>query len=129
MIESLTNWLDRDAEKLILDAASPLRLSSRSIERSNSQEFSGQYLMRVLDSRGTLTELLWDNNGWEDHNIFTVTRNSLPAGITINFTNIASTDDNVLYAVSDGKIMEFVSDGPWWEIGQTTTSWSFTDYI
>lgn len=89
--------------------------------------------MRILDSAGQLTELLWDDGAWAGHEAFEADRESLPPGATSNiFKHVASGDDSLLYAVSEsaeGGVMEFASDGSWWIDGQGDSEWRFIDYV
>lgn len=86
--------------------------------------------MRVLDSEGQLTELLWDDGNLTGHDSFHVDGNSLPDGGSSlsNFTHVASGDENILYGLSEDGVGEFASEGSWWVDGQES-QWKFVDYI
>jgi hypothetical protein len=119
---------DTEAEKIVLEAQKPLLFSSRNFEANDAPDNSTRYLMRVLDNRGQLTELLWDDGTWMGHQSFEVNRESLPDDEPTNFAHIASSDDNLLYTVAGGRVAEYASHGSWWVDGEAA-EWTFVDHV
>ncbi|CAH0003720.1 unnamed protein product [Clonostachys byssicola] len=136
-------WEDTAAEEQVLEMAKPLRLASLRVETSDDDKTqwpADRYVVRVLDSHGSLTELLWRRNKWTSHLAVTnETATFPPSGGgnngtgTANFTSIASPNDGLLYAVSGGKLLEFSRETAWWtqadnEIKEVP-AWKFLDEV
>lgn len=123
----LTTILDAEAEQRILDAQKPLRFSSMPLESDTLN--STEYLMRVLDSGGGMTELLWNTTQWTGHQSFSIDTESLPPGITANLTGVATADDGLLFATADGELLELGRDGAWWDKQDGVSGWKFIDVV
>jgi hypothetical protein len=116
--------LDTVAEDIILDAVKPLRIASLAGETHNDTE-DMQQLVRVLDSEGIITELLWDTDAWIAHSTFSVDTASMPGGEAASFTASCSAEDGIMYGLSEGKLYEFARTGFWWAEGGEDTGWEF----
>ncbi|CAH0026218.1 unnamed protein product [Clonostachys rhizophaga] len=134
-------WEDTAAEEQVLEMAKPLRLASLRVETDDDDKTqwpADRYVVRVLDSHGSLTELLWRRNKWTSHLAVTNETATFPSsgggnGTTANFTSIASPNDGLLYAVSGGKLLEFSRETAWWtqadnEIKEVP-AWKFLDEV
>ncbi|CAH0055162.1 unnamed protein product [Clonostachys solani] len=130
-------WEDTAAEEEVLEMAKPLRLASLRVETGDDDKTqwpADRYVVRVLDARGSLTELLWRRNKWTSHLAVTNETATFPPGNgTANFTSVASPNDGLLYAVSGGKLLEFSRETAWWtqadnEIKEVP-AWKFLDEV
>ncbi|KAF4126233.1 hypothetical protein GMORB2_1479 [Geosmithia morbida] len=127
-----TEWGDVEGEQIVLDTPKPLFLSVVPLGTSSSSIEFGDYIFRVLDSGGRLVELHGNSSEWTGHNAFAVVDDGLPEGIEENFTAVASADDGLLYAVSEGKLLEFARRGEWWESDgddDDQTGWRFLSIV
>jgi hypothetical protein len=129
----LTCSTDSDAEERLLDARKPLILSALTVHDGDDDTADApDYLVRALDRDGLLVELLIKNSEWAGHQAFLVDTNSLPEGISTNFTSVASAGNGILYAVSEGQLLEFARQGAWWEgraSDPDTWGWNFLSVI
>lgn len=113
-----------------MNAPKPLSFSSRNFEANDHPDESDRHLIRVLDSQGQLTELLWDDGNLTGHESLEIDPASLPEDDTsTKLTYVASGDENILYGISqNGSVMELASEGSWWADGQES-KWKFIDYV
>lgn len=129
----LTCSTDSNAEERLLDTRKPLILSALTVHYGDDETAdSPDYLVRALDRDGLLIELLIKNSEWAGHQAFLVDTNSLPKGVSANFTSVASAGDGILYAVSEGQLLEFARQGAWWEDRSSdpdTLGWKFLSVI
>ncbi|KAK5995418.1 hypothetical protein PT974_03823 [Cladobotryum mycophilum] len=108
----MTEWKDASARKQ-LAAANPIQLIEppvHSYEPMNVDKF----VLPVLDTKGKLSELYWDGAAWSDQKAFSV-EGSAPAIVKSPFTSVSITENSTLFAVADGRLLEFMRLGKRWE--------------
>jgi hypothetical protein len=73
-----------------------------------------RYVVSVLDASGNYRELFWDGASWADFEDFRIDSDK-------PYTNVATSDDDLVFGVSEGKIKWFTRPGDWWRRGSHPT--------
>lgn len=85
--------------------------------------------MNIIDTNGKLTELRGTDEEWSDSRQLKIDPSTLPDGKSPTFKSARSANEDLLYAVADGKLVEFSrmreEDTP----GDESERWEFVSVI
>lgn len=101
----LTRGVAVSVENSILDAPKPLSLSGTTL--SSDVNGTSTWIVNIVDSNGRLTSLRGTDEEWTDSAQLKIDPSTLPDGKPPTFTSVGSANEDLLYAVADGKLMEF----------------------
>ena len=100
----LTSYPAKAVEYTILDAAKPLSLTGMTV--SSDVNGTSTWLIHIIDSNGKLIELRGTDEEWFDSQQIKLDPSTLPDGNTPTFSSVGSANEDLLYFVADGKLME-----------------------
>ncbi|KEY73829.1 hypothetical protein S7711_10675 [Stachybotrys chartarum IBT 7711] len=100
----LSDWTDERARDIYIDAPRPLHFSKFVVLR-HSETSTEQYMVLIVDGKGTLYEVLYDGWRWTSFRAFA------DPGAQSTITSVAAIHERSLFAISDGRLLEFNRSG------------------